>query len=272
MTFLVESSKKMTSAAYAVEAHPGEAATLYLARLQQALKTPNTIIMRVYSAQKNEYQKIALLNYEHFSDQKYNQVLDEEEEYSMRDDFNPADCDVDLVADPSQGSEIERVAKAQNSYDSMMSQLAYGSTVFDQILTTRNLLHAMGESNVTALVPDPPSEPSDGEKLAMANQQRVAELENREMNLNEAKQSLEEAKLARMAAKDMSELGLKADKDEAEITERYVKALEVLVDIGMSYPQAKREILRIEDEFIEGEPNVGPVPQINPQSSGGVAG
>lgn len=272
MTFLVESSKKMTSAAYAVEAHPGEAATLYLARLQQALKTPNTIIMRVYSAQKNEYQKIALLNYEHFSDQKYNQVLDEEEEYSMRDDFNPADCDVDLVADPSQGSEIERVAKAQNSYDAMMSQLAYGSTVFDQILTTRNLLHAMGESNVTALVPDPPSEPSDGEKLAMANQQRVAELENREMNLNEAKQSLEEAKLARMAAKDMSELGLKADKDEAEITERYVKALEVLVDIGMSYPQAKREILRIEDEFIEGELNVGPVPQINPQSSGGVAG
>ena len=130
----------------------------------------------------------------------------------------------------------------------------------------------MGESNVTALVPDPPSEPSDGEKLAMANQQRVAELENREMNLNEAKQSLEEAKLARMAAKDMSELGLKADKDEAEITERYVKALEVLVDIGMSYPQAKREILRIEDEFIEGELNVGPVPQINPQSSGGVAG
>ena len=257
MTFLVESSKKMTSAAYAVEAHPGEAATLYLARLQQALKTPNTIIMRVYSAQKNEYQKIALLNYEHFSDQKYNQVLDE---------------DVDLVADPSQGSEIERVAKAQNSYDAMMSQLAYGSTVFDQILTTRNLLHAMGESNVTALVPDPPSEPSDGEKLAMANQQRVAELENREMNLNEAKQSLEEAKLARMAAKDMSELGLKADKDEAEITERYVKALEVLVDIGMSYPQAKREILRIEDEFIEGELNVGPVPQINPQSSGGVAG
>jgi hypothetical protein len=256
MTFLVESSKKMTSAAYAVEAHPGEAATLYLARLQQALKTPNTIIMRVYSAQRREYKKIALVNYEHFSDNKYNKVLDDQDEQSMQADFNPADCDIDLVADPSQGSEIERVAKAQNSYDAMMSQLAYGQTVFDQVLTTRNLLLAMGESNATALVPDPPTEPSEQEKLAMANQMREAELENREMDLKEATQRMEGAKLARIAAKDMSELGLRGDKDEAEITERYVKALKDLVEMGMSYSQAKTEISRIEEDFIEGERNV----------------
>ena len=58
MEYLIQSARQMANAAINVEANAGEAATLYLARLQQGLKVPNSITMRVYNAAQKEFNKI----------------------------------------------------------------------------------------------------------------------------------------------------------------------------------------------------------------------
>lgn len=262
--YLAGAARQLSTAAYSVEANAGEAAELYLARLQQGLKVPNSIVMRVYECAKEEFQKIALLNYKHHDSDYYNKVLDEQQKFNMKADFDPKDCDVDLVADPSQGSDIERIAKANNVYRMAMEQAAAGQPVIQLRQATIDLLEAQKVPNVEQLAPEPdPNAPPPPEMQAiLAQQQFEAGLKKKELELKEAKQQLEEQKLqldklkqAHEAAKSLSELGLKADLDEATITEKYANALKGLVkDAGLTFEEAKREVVRIESDFINDNP------------------
>lgn len=180
--YLVNASQQMTVAAYQVEANQGEAASLYLARLQQGLKTPNMIVMRVYEAAKCEFQKIGALNYKHYDNFYYNKILDEQMPVDMQADFNPDECDIDLVADPAQGSDVERVGKAQTIYDLAIGQLnlAAPQTIINLREATIKLMEAMqipdDDIEILCPAPDPNAPPSKTEQLLLAQQAFEADL------------------------------------------------------------------------------------------------
>jgi len=242
----------MTNAAVNIEAQPGEAASLYLAKLQQGLKVPNSIIMRVYECARREFKKIAALNYKHFDDNKYNRVLDSDEQASMQQDFNPEDCDIRMVADPSQGSDVERVQRAQAVYDMAKTQP-------QQVLNYRqaqlDVLEAMKTPNIEELAPEPdPNAVDPMQQLMMAQQAAEMEMRKEDQELRREETILKKQKMALEAAREMSKLGLQADKQEAEITNLYTQSLERLVNMGMATGEdALGMIDQIENQFIEGD-------------------
>ena len=250
MEYLVTASRSMTNAAINVEANPGEAATLYLARLQQGLKVPNSIAMRVYECEKQELKLIAALNYKHFDDEKYNKVLDLEQQASMKQDFNPDDCDIRMTADPSQGSEIERAQRSQAIY-----QMAETQT--EQVINKREamlgVLETMGTPNIEKLAPEPdPNYVDPMMKMMIAEKQLEAEMRQADQKLRQGELRVKQAKAALEAAKAQAELGIEADKTEAEITKIYSDALKNLVDAGIaSGERALEAAQRIEDKFID---------------------
>jgi len=246
MEYLTQSARSMIVAAVDIEANPGEAQGLYLARLQQGLKKPNVIIMRIYECAKDELRAIGLLNWKHYDDELYKKVLDVDA--SMEADFNPEDCDIELIADPSQGSDIERAARAAAILEEAKTQPS-------QILNLRQAYLAwletlqLQEEDIELLAPEPQG-PSEQEKLIMAQQAMDAEFRQRDQALREqgqklqyAKMQVEQAKQATETAKAMADAGIKADKTEAEVAEIYSRALKNLFDIGVSDPlQAVKQI------------------------------
>jgi hypothetical protein len=255
MEYLIGSARSMTNAASNVEASPGEAASLYMARLQQGLKVPNSIIMRVYESAKKEFQKIAELNFKHFDDDKYNKVIDSDIQASMEQDFDPEDCDIRLVSDPTQGSDIERVQRAQAIFELAGTQtqqvINYRQAVLD-------LLEAMNTPNVDEIAPEPdPNAVDPMQQMILAQQQMEAEFKQRDQVLRETDQQLRQQKMAMEAAKEISKLGLEADKTEAEITKIYTESLKNVVDAGIasaeggaSLEQGENVLQGIEDRFI----------------------
>lgn len=278
-SYLVDTARNLASSAYSVEANAGEAAELYLARLQQGLKVPNSITMRVYEAAKEEFQKIALLDYKHHDSDLYNKVLDEPDLWIMQRDFNPDDCDIDLVADPSQGSDIERIAKAQNAYSMAMEQVAAGQNVMNLRQACIDLLEAQKVPNIEELVPEPDPNPSPEMQKMLALEAFEAELQDRGLKVKEREVAIKEstAEVARLkqaheAARELSELGLQADIDESVITKNYADALAKLVkDTGISYEKARSEVIKIERDFIE-ESNGRQIPASVPTPDRPMAG
>jgi chaperonin GroES len=258
MEYLVSSARSMTNATVNAEAQPGEAASLYLARLQQALKVPNVIVMRVYDCCKQELQKIALLNYRHFDDEKYNKVLDLQASVSMEKDFDPNDFDVRMVADPSQGSDIERINRAQVIYE-MAKDPQQPGQVLNYRKAVLDVLEAMKASNIEELAPEPdPNAKDPMQEMILAQQMAEMEMRKRDQDLRAQenqfkglKLQLEQQRSAMQAAKEMSELGLAADKQEAEITRLYTQSLKDLVEMGMAYEQAVQSAAQIEEKFID---------------------
>lgn len=259
MKYMIDSSRALTTASVNVEANPGEAASLYLARLQQALQSSNAIIMRVHDAAKKEFQKIHRLNYKYFDNEKYNRVLDEQKEYMMQEDFNPEDCDVAVASNPTQGSTIERVARAEANLQLAMSQSSAGIQVMDIREATINLLNATRTENIEKLCPepDPNAPPSKEQQLVLAEKQADAEMKMRDQQLREQGQILqaqqaevERHKFAMNAAKEMSAMGLNADETEARITKLYMESLEKAVNLGLNGMEA---IQLVESTFIKSE-------------------
>ncbi len=246
--YLIGSSRNLTTAASTIEANAGEAASLYLARLQQGLKVPNAIIMRVYESAKEEFKKIARLNHKHYSDKKYNRVLDRDQNYSMEQDFNPKDCDIVMVSDPSKGSELERAARASAVLEEAKVQPA-------QILNLRQAyidwLEVMKTPDIDLIAPEPTGEVDPMQQMFLAQQQMEAEFRNRDMAAKERRLMLEEQRTALEAAKQMSNLGIQADKTESEIALNYAKALKTIVDSNdQKLEQSIATIKNIEESFI----------------------
>jgi hypothetical protein len=193
MEYLVQAARSMANASVNVEAVQGEAAALYLARLQQGLKVPNSITMRVYSAAKKEKQKIALLNFKHFDDEFYNRVIDEDIQYSMKADFDPKDCDIVMAVDPANGSDIERIQRAETVLQEAKSQT-------QQVLNLRqaylDYLNAIGHPDVDSIAPEPdPNAQDPMQQMMVAQMQMDAEFKKKDQELRENTLLLQEQKL-----------------------------------------------------------------------------
>ena len=275
MQYLIESSRSMTNAAVNIEASPGEAASLYLARLDQGLKLPNSIIMRVFDAAKREIKKIHALNYKYANSDEYNRVLDRERQYVMADDFNPEDCDVRLASNPSQGSDLQRITRAEANLQLAMGQHAAGINEINIRQATKDLLEATKTQNIEELMPEKDPNAVDPQmQLMMAEKAADAEAKKIDQELRQRAQDLQAKKLAAESAKEMSRLGLMSDEQEARITKSYVESLKIMAEMGISDPI--RAIQEVERTFINdaegGNENAGQIPTINPDSSGSMAG
>jgi hypothetical protein len=280
MESLVGAARSMTNAATNVEAQAGEAAALYLARLQQGLKIPNSIIMRVYDCAKKELQKISLLNHKHFDNDKYNKILDLNYQASMEKDFDPKDFDIRMVSDPSQGSDVERIQRAQVIYEMAKDPNQPGQAL-NYRESVLGVLDAMKTTNIEKLLPEPdPNAKDPMQEMIMAQQMADMEMRKQDQNLraqeNEMKQQrivLEQQKAAMMAAKEMSELGLKNDKQEAEITRQYMQSLADFAKLGLSPDEGIALTQEVENMFIDAKGINGQaqIQTINPNTSGVMA-
>ena len=132
-----------------------------------------------------------------------------------------------------------------------------------QILALRiayvNWLKAMDYPNIEGIAPEPDPNAQDPQQQMMAAQLAAEmEMKMKDQELRQSGQRLQEQKLemekqrtAMEAAKTMSELGLKADKQEAEITNLYTQSLERIVKAGIASGQDAMEAAQqIEDRFI----------------------
>ena len=156
-----------------------------------------------------------------------------------------------MTADPSQGSDVERVQRAQAVYDMAANQP-------QQVINYReaqiHLLEVMNTPDIETLAPEPDPNAQDPEQqLMIASMQMEAELKQKDQELRQKGQDLQEMKLAMEAAKTMSELGLKADEQEAKITELYSRAAKNIVDAGIANGEAAFGVVDdIENTYIDG--------------------
>lgn len=116
METLKAEMRDITTGASNVEVNQGQAASLYIAQLQQALKTPTAIMIRLYSGYSKEFRRIYDLISMYMEDEDYQEILNQDQA-SVDADFEDESLDVTTTADPTQGSEQERLAKAQALLD-----------------------------------------------------------------------------------------------------------------------------------------------------------
>lgn len=262
--------RTMTASALNLDTNSQEAAMMYLARLQQGLKVPNSIVMRVYDCAKEEFTKIAAINFKHYSDKKYNKVLDEAEPADMRADFNPDDCDIRPATDPSQGSDIERQQRASIVLEEAKTQM-------EPILNVREAyldwLESLKVDDLERLAPEPSGEPDPMEQMMVANLQREAELAEREMTLKEAKQEMDRTEAMMKAMREGAGLGLELDMAEADIALKYAQAFKALWEIGMAGDNPIKTVQNMERQLIDkqGAP-APPVPLDSPDPNPAPAG
>lgn len=269
--WMLEQIRGMTNSALNMDTSNQEAAMMYLARLQQGLKVPNSIVMRVYSAAAEEFSKIAAINFKHYSDKKYNKVLDGEQKASMRADFNQDDCDIRPATDPSQGTDIERQGRAQIILDEAKEQPQPVLNLREAYL---DWLQALKVTDLDRLAPEPSGEPDPMEAVMMANLQREAELADREMNIKEAKMDLDRMETMMEAMRKGAEFGLTLDKTEAEIAVAYANAFKLLWEIGMAGDNPIETVQNIETQLIDNvgdrappSPVESPLPNAPPQGA-----
>lgn len=279
--YMVDAVRRLTDASSQVDSHAGEAAALYLARLQQTLKRPNIIIMRVYDCAAREFKLIHEANFKHFSDDKYNRIIDDEVVRSMSDDFNPEDCDIRLVADPSQGSDLERIARAETVLQNAKTEQ---QPITNMRQATIDYYKVLGVVDVDILVPEPQGpdpmqammerqQQMDAAKEAMDAEfkQRDQQLRERGQNLQEAKMQLEGMKQQLEAHKEMQAMGIEMDESEADIVLKYSQAFKNLAEINATGVAAQAQA--IENQFINnsegGVPNgeSATAPSSNPRAN-----
>lgn len=201
-----------------------EAASRYLARLQQGLKVYNAIYKRIYAGLKKEYRMWQMLNYDFLEQSTYFRVLDEQMAVA-RTDFNPADCDVYPSANPETSSDAEALAIAE----AIMENAAADPSNYDMLQVKKFYLTSLKVPEHTIKMVLPELGMQDDEdalalfKRSMAAQAQAAEMQNaamqQDLSHKERTMELKEkefvVKVRETAAKVVS-LRAKAQKDLAD--------------------------------------------------------
>lgn len=260
--WMLNQLRDMTNSALNLDTNSQEAAMMYLARLQQGLKVPNSIIMRVYNGAREEFQKIAELNYKHYNNPKYNKIVDSDQPQKMAADFNPDDMDIAPAVDPSQGSDIERQQRSSIVLEEAKEQP-------QQVLNLREAyldwLKAMKVPDIERIAPEPSGEPDPMEQLMLQNMAREADLAERDMQIKEAKQELDRLKAMMDAMQSGAQMNIDLDLTEAQITKAYAEAMHKLWEMGMAGDDPIEVVKDIEGELIDDRPMPKvPAPQAPP--------
>ena len=217
----------MTTVSYNVDANPGEAASLYMAKLGQAMKTYNAMMFRVFRGLTKEFKLIYKCMYEHAEDLQgeYETVLDEQAD--MAQDFNPKDCDILPTANPAHGSDIERVAKAE-----IVVQSIPMNPQINQRKAWMDYYEALGITEIEQLMPEQEG-PTEQEKQQAAFMAMEAEFRNREMQSKERRLALDELEI-QLKALDMAQKAEQsALKNAADVDNTMAATLEKLTKVSV---------------------------------------
>jgi len=162
LKFMVESGQKFADSADEVVANStnyGPAATT-LALLEASQRFYSSIHKRLHQSQGEFLKLIGELNYENLPDM-VNFVVDSENEYVQRTDFNPQIVDVIPASDPNALTESQRVAKAQIELNVAQQ--------FPQFHDMREALRryyvALGTESIDKLLTNPEAEAKSADPL-----------------------------------------------------------------------------------------------------------
>lgn len=140
--------KELTMAGQGIDPMPNEAAEMYLARMQQAMAGSNSIMIRVFSGVSKEIKRIYEIMQRYLGQEAYLEMTgDQNANWAI--DFAD-DLEISTTADPSQGSEMERMARAKAVYEE-----AKQNPAIEIRKAANDYFEAMGVKDVAALLPEP---------------------------------------------------------------------------------------------------------------------
>lgn len=176
LSFLVESGKMLSSVADIMSgeaAGPNEPVGTMLTRVEQGMKVFNGIHKRIYRSLKSEFKKLAKLNRDYMDDEYYYRVLDIEN-VAIREDYNEKNLDVVPVSDPSQGTDTQRMAKAQ-ALMPLKGQPGINNWVID-----RRYLESIKIDNINEIQPEEgkdqkPEQPPDTKLIELQQKEKQAQ-------------------------------------------------------------------------------------------------
>jgi len=217
---LKQEARTLTQAA-GVDAQPNEAAEMYLARLQQAMIKPNSIMVRVFSGLTDEIKRIYELQAEYLTQDEYFRILDDDQA-DWTKDYSSETLDISMTADPTQGSEQERIARTTLIKDQSLQNPALNARV-----AYGNWLEAIGVQDVDSLLapvesgqPDPLQEmqaqamQTMSEAEAMKGQAALMKAQNEQLRVQIEQQKLQ-AELDKLESESMKNLS-EVDKNERD--------------------------------------------------------
>lgn len=270
LTDLKNEVDQYVTASQTMDVAAGEAASLYLARLMQALKVPNAIMSRVYGSLTPEFERVDDLMRRYMPEEKYKAIInwtvevpqEVKEQYQQamqqweqiaqqammagmmppeppKDPQAVADAtitkegdfaeefDIFTTADPSLGSEQERIARAE-----LVAQRAGEVPGYNRYEAERDYLKRLGVTNIETILPPPSNEPDPMAQLQM--QWTQADIE---------RMQTESAKKMADLERQNQELSLKAEKQQAELDKILSETMKNLNDIDMAQGDASLKVL-----------------------------
>lgn len=163
--------REMTTASQGIDANPGEAMGMYLAKLHQALIKPNSIMVRVFFGLTKEFQRIYDIQRRYLSQEEYTEIIDEQG--NKEEDYKEEGYDIKTTSDPSQGSEMERTARAETMLERAMAM----PQVFNLRYAAEQWAVSIG-ADAEKYVPQPQADQPDPIEMMIAqSQQTMSEAE-----------------------------------------------------------------------------------------------
>jgi len=219
--------RQMTSSSQVMEGHAGEAAEKYLARLQQAMITPNSIMIRVFSGATKEFKRIYEIMGKYLGQEAYANLIDDPEA-DWASDF-AENYEICTTADPSQGSEQERMARSKIVYEMAMTTPA-----MDVRTAVMDYLDSLGVKNIDRILPPP--QPEQPDPLVEQQMQVMQKMSEAEMISSQAKMLQAQAR--------MMDAQLAAYKVDSEIQKLEAESLKILSEVDKNAHEARLKELK----------------------------
>jgi len=247
LTEIREEVRIYTTASQNVDVSAGEAASLYLARLQQALKVPNAVTSRVYAGLGEEFQRIYYLMGRYMDEDMYMEIIDWEpeippeveqqymealaaaeatgnpppaspveiayESFTMDMDFNN-DLDIVPTADPNLGSDVERIARSEAVY-----MQSFQDPGINQYEARKHWLQSLNVPDIDEMAPPPNNEPSQQDIINAEYMKSEIEVNKTDSASKMAKAQVEMLK----AQVELAKVEAEIDKLESETVKNYAE-------------------------------------------------
>lgn len=204
-----------------------------MAALDQGMKIFNGILARLYRAFSQEYRKIYVLNRLHLSPQKYFKVVGGGDFQAIyQQDFLGDPNEIDPQADPSCGSDAQRLQRAQ-----AVLGMAQSLPGFNNMAVTAWVLKEMKVPNIQMLFPGTPPQPNPELLIKQAREQTRAHAEQHKATQGYMKILAQISKYQSDAARDMAQAKAAGDANAMKMIEHNLTAFQSIHDVLIGMEQ-----------------------------------
>lgn len=241
---LEQTARRLSIAGQGIEAQAGEAASMYLAKLNQAMKAPNAMIWRLMQGYEKEFNAIFKMLYDLNDNEDYMNVIDEQAD--IQADLNYKDCDIVVTTSIAQGSDYERMARAQLVLDNAM-QAPQMHNVREAYL---QYYEAANVPDIEMILPEPdPNAVDPLQKLQYQYQAMEAEFRDRDMRVKEQKVALEQLKTSHDMRLQVIKLQAELESADATRVETLTKSIKNLAKVAdIEEEKAMRRITQLTEQ------------------------